>query len=74
VILRLLESFLARLYAWVDQVKVWDDHEDPVAVQFGSRGAPWNMTFPWVALRRHRRVWPAGASDARTHTRALCSS
>jgi Xaa-Pro dipeptidase len=32
LILRYLESFLARLYAWVPDVEIWDDHEDPVAV------------------------------------------
>jgi Xaa-Pro dipeptidase len=32
LILRFLESFLAKHYAWVDQVEVWDDHEDPIAV------------------------------------------
>ena len=32
LILRYLESFLAKLYAWVRDVETWDDHEDPVEV------------------------------------------
>jgi len=32
LILRYLESFLAKHYAWVPEVEIWDDHEDPVAV------------------------------------------
>jgi Xaa-Pro dipeptidase len=32
LILRYLESFLAKVYSWVRQVETWDDHEDPVAV------------------------------------------
>jgi Xaa-Pro dipeptidase len=32
LILRYLESFLAKLYAWVPEVEIWDDHEDPVDV------------------------------------------
>lgn len=32
LVLRFLETFLARLYSWVSQVVPWDDHEDPIAV------------------------------------------
>src|SRR4030043_382493 len=32
LVLRFLETFLARLYSWVNQVVPWDDHEDPIAV------------------------------------------
>ena len=32
LILRFLETFLARHYSWVNQVVPWDDHEDPIAV------------------------------------------
>ena len=32
LILRFLESFLAKHYAWVRDVEIWDDHEDPVDV------------------------------------------
>jgi len=32
LILRFLESFLARHYSWVSRVECWEDHEDPVAV------------------------------------------
>lgn len=32
LILRYLESFLAKHYAWVRDVERWDDHEDPVDV------------------------------------------
>ena len=32
LVLRFLETFLARLYSWINQVVPWDDHEDPIAV------------------------------------------
>ncbi len=35
LVLRFLESFLARHYSWVSQVECWEDHEDPVAVTAG---------------------------------------
>jgi Xaa-Pro dipeptidase len=32
LILRYLESYLAKVYSWVRHVETWDDHQDPVAV------------------------------------------
>jgi Xaa-Pro dipeptidase len=32
LILRFLETFLARLYSWVSKVVPWDDYEDPISV------------------------------------------
>lgn len=36
LILRFLETFLARHYSWVSKVVPWDDHEDPISVTVRS--------------------------------------